>query len=450
MIVIHIARTKTSHRQTPPQTMPAFSSMVRWSLCVAGTVSFLASILMLKALENQYAAFPVQHRLASDHNATAHHGRESTEEVWPHAFIHIINTRFMQHQADLIDLARARLVLFETFCLKSILGQSLLMKDNDTPPLLWIIKTDPDLNPALVKELVSLIKPHPFIYLVASNTNYGIGVNPGGWRGSEAGKDVLQSHVHSGNMTLLRQAHASREKRAILETRLDADDGLHVRLLEAIQAEAYARLRYTPNMTQDRQEWMYWCHLNHLDWSPTPPFTGHSSEYGIFVPYRTAHACITAGITLGVSVGQEEKSIPRFMHHKLYQELGVNKTRATCGSDTCLHMMDKPILGAIRSRTATSAGMRGVKMKVDNEASEHAVSMDDSHLVTSLEKWFHVNISKMKKVNKYMQDNMYAIAADNLRGQCTQGHSCKNSTREVLEDLLAAAKNSTNTSVGVQ
>jgi len=411
-----------------------------------GSVSLLVSVVMLNVLENKYDDFPLQHRLASEHNATFSLNDTLPVPVtdWPLPFLHIVNTRFMQHQADLVDLARARLVLFETFCLNSILGQSILRKtQHDTPPFLWIIKTDPDLDESLVKELVSLIEPYPFIYLVASNANYGIGVNPGGWRGSEAGNDVLRSHVYSGNMTLLRQAHAARDTRAVLETRLDADDGLHVKLLEIIQVEAYAKLKYTRKTKQrGRQDWMYWCSLNHLDWSPTPPFITNTSEYGTFVPYKTSKACITAGITLGVSVGQQEKNIPRFMHHELYQELSVNKTRATCGGETCLHMMEKPILGAIRSRTATSAGMRNVKVLDADDAQmvKHAVPIGNAHLINALQQGFHVTIPNVVKVNRYMQDHVFAIAADNLRGQCTHGHSCKNSTREALEELIRVSK----------
>lgn len=275
--------------------------------------------------------------------------------------------------------------------------------------------------------------------------NYGIGVIPGGWRGSEAGQDVLQSKVYSGNMTLFRQAHEARELRAVLETRLDADDGLHVHLLEAIQAEARVRLRYSSKQ-RGRQEWMYWCCQNHLDWMPTPPFAAsNASEYGTFIPYRTAKSCITAGITLGISVGQEDKTVPRFMHHQLYQELSVNKTRATCGNDTCLHMMEKPILGAIRSRTATSAGMRNVKLmgiEEEDETSVHAVPIHSRQLIYALGRGFHVSVLDVVKVNRYLQDHVYAIAEDNLRGQCTHGHSCKNSTREALEELLHAAKSS--------
>lgn len=394
-----------------------------------GTISFLVSLFSLTILEEQCKDCLSQHRLASEHNATV-----ATSVEWPFPFIMIVNTRFMQQQANLIDLARARLILFETFCLNSMLSQTILTK-HEEHPFLWIIKTDPDLDESILKKLISLIEPYPFIYLVASNVNYGIGVTPGGWRGSQAGQDVLQSQVYSGNMTLLRQAHAARETRAVLETRLDADDGLHVQWLELIEAEAYERLRYKPDQS-GRQDWMYWCAVNHLDWSPAPPFVTNASEYGTFVPYKTSKGCITAGLTVAVSVGQDEDSIPRFMHHELYHELSEE---TSCGSsDTCLHMMTKPVLGAIRSRTATSAGMRNVKIM--NEDTKKHAQVPMRLLVTALQQGFHVTIADVIQVNQYMQDHVFEIAADNLRGQCTHGHSCKNETRKALDSILRQAK----------
>lgn len=409
----------------------SLSIYLRLSLCFMGSIFVIILVYMLTALEDLHVEFSA-------------HSLAATAKDWPHPFIHIVNTRFMQHQTDLIDLAKARIVLFETFCLGSMLGQSLL-QGFDTPPLLWIIKTDPDLDESLLNELISLLKPYSFIYLVASNVNYGIGINLGGWRGGEAGEDVLQSRVYTGNMTLFRQAHAARESHGVLETRLDADDGLHLHYLEMIQEEAMSRLQYTSNKSRrNKLRWMYWCAMHHLDWTPTPPFAAGNQfeDNGAFVPLRSSNRCITAGITLGISVGQNESSIPRFMHHELFYELRIDKKRATCNDDKCLHMIQKPLLGAIRSRTAASAGMRDVTMKKDEYAEKmgkFAVPLSSQHLSAALEKGFNVSVANTVRANRYLQEHVTAIAADNLRGQCTHGHSCKNSTREALEELLRAA-----------
>ena len=176
----------------------------------------------------------------------------------------------MQSQPDLIDLGRARLFLFERFCLPTVLGQTVLRRrpsDGDGPDLdpadfgengtvlweedrdpriLWIIKVDPDLHPSLLLDLVGLVRPYPNFYVVGSSVNFGVGIKSGGWRGGQAGDDVLSAaddgRVHAGDVNLLRRAHRFREERIVLETRLDADDGLNFLYLERTQLDAMAEL----------------------------------------------------------------------------------------------------------------------------------------------------------------------------------------------------------------
>lgn len=412
-----------------------FDVTLRGVLFCAGLLFILVSIHLVWTLEHQVD----EQTLLSLRNRMEPFADDIQDE-WPLPFVHVVNTRFMQHQADLVDLARARLVLFKAFCLRPMLEQSILQKDSAIPPFLWIIKTDPDLDPSVLREFISLVQSHPFIYVVGSNVNFGIGIKPGGWRGGEAGKDLLESSlVFTGDMTLLRRAHAARQARAVLETRLDADDGLHVKYLEAIQKEAFKRLRWSSSQTlQHRQNWMYWCALNRVDWTPTPPFVESANKYGAFLPRRSPQECITAGITLGISIEQEEAATPRYMHHKLYSELRANKHHPDCGNEKCLSMLQEPELAAIRSRTPTSAGMKGVS-KDEKEFADllrHSAPITDLQFRKALEQSFHIELAQVIEANLYVQEHLEQIAADNLRGQCTHGHSCKNSTKDALYALL--------------
>jgi hypothetical protein len=47
--------------------------------------------------------------------------------------VHVVSTRFQQHQPDLLHLGRARLALFEAFCLRT-------MKLQSSQQFLWIIR----------------------------------------------------------------------------------------------------------------------------------------------------------------------------------------------------------------------------------------------------------------------------------------------------------------------
>lgn len=378
---------------------------------------------------------------------SADRGASTTgDSHWPHPFIHILNTRFQQDQPNLTSLGRARLVLFETFCLNSIVGQTVLNKAKGIP-FLWILKVDPELHEDLLRDLIALVKPYDFIYVVASNVNFGVGQRQGGWRGGEAGSDVLSSTLYTGDRTRLEQAHSARETRAVLETRIDADDGLHLEYVERLQHEASRTLRWDRDQSHQRtQRWLYLCSLRSLDWNPTPQNDNVDphNQFGVFVARKSPHVCITPGITLGVSIGVQESELPRYGHFDLVQKLryGGAKKAVQCGAATrskCLHLLATPFIGAVRSRTPTSAGMRDVLLDDDRfEKRLHSLVTNNAALLTAvLRKDFHCRLDDVVRANRYVQAHAVDIAADNFRGQCTKGHSCKNSTKEALLSVIA-------------
>lgn len=179
--------------------------------------------------------------------------------------IHIIQTRFMQHQPNLLSLGQARLELFQTFCLPSL--QSQVNKN-----FLWIIRTDPNLHPTLRDKLVKLLKGHPNYILVGSN------YNPEGFdreedtfeqflRNSNRNGSNVMSQVLSGNVTLLRESFSRSQRGAILlETRLDADDGLHRDFVKTVQSEARHLAEEGEGL------WRIWCINYNIEWHPLDPF----------------------------------------------------------------------------------------------------------------------------------------------------------------------------------
>ena len=422
-------------------------------------------VLMLRIILSIGAVFTalslvMVHKLQgfNDNVGHLHHRRTSvsvdremphaTDSHWPHPFIHIVNTRFQQEQANLIALGRARLVLFETFCLNSLVGQTVLNKPQSSP-FLWILKVDPDLHEDLLRDLITLVEPYDFIYVVASNVNFGVGHQAGGWRGGEAGRDVLSSKLYSGNRTRLEQAHSAREMRAVLETRIDADDGLQLEYLEHLQVEALRKLRWAPDQTgRNAQRWIYMCSLRSIDWNPTPRTHNVDShnQFGVFVPKKSPHMCITPGITTGVSLGVLEGEVPRYGHFDLARNLRYSSSKEAvhCGTKSqgnCLHFLATPFFGAIRSRTPTSAGMRDILLDGDRfeKRLDSSVTNNATLLTAELRKDFHCRLADVVRANLHIQAHVVDIAADNLRGQCSKGHSCKNSTKEALLNLLLAS-----------
>ncbi len=202
--------------------------------------------------------------LREDAHATRHinnsqeHQRQSTSEVVYPRLIHILETRFMQNQPNLIELAKARLHLLQTICLPTVLHQTAW------GDFFWIIRTDPDLHPTIKSQLVAMLEEsgalvqldedgieHALTYVVGSNHNY-IVTNSTVISPSFRPFDIqaMLSTTLSNNQSLFAGKASDMQNLLneislprfsndiVLWTRLDADDGLNVRYMEYIQQQA--------------------------------------------------------------------------------------------------------------------------------------------------------------------------------------------------------------------
>jgi hypothetical protein len=91
-----------------------------WAITAAASLNISALFLSFNGLtlyptSTSPAAKPYRH-WSNDHNV-----------------VHVIQTRFQQHQPDLVHLGRARLALFKTFCLRTVSQQT-------SGQFLWIIR----------------------------------------------------------------------------------------------------------------------------------------------------------------------------------------------------------------------------------------------------------------------------------------------------------------------
>ena len=205
----------------------------------------------------------------------------SMSNPWSNPIIHIVTTRFMQGQAQLVHLTRARLELFETICLPSIIGQKIMTQylstiSNQTenrntksskntrnnssfidPPFIWIIKVDPSLDESSLSKMIELVYPFPNFFLIANDNKH----NPiGKWKEDLTKDRLLQGTVYSGDLMLLQRAHYFRNDKISLETRLDADDGLHQMYLKRTQEYALNSLKLRRNSSnENKADWKAWC-----------------------------------------------------------------------------------------------------------------------------------------------------------------------------------------------
>lgn len=365
--------------------------------------------------------------------------------------IHIVKTRFMQEQGNLTALGAARLALFRVFCLPT-------MRRQTTQNFLWIIKTDPHLHYSIRSQLVAAVRRMPNAYVVASNTNFRVNEKfPGGWRDGAEAADLVRSVVYTGDRRRLEEAMALHDTFPVLETRLDADDGLHTRFLETVQSTAAAQWRKHP----DSLRWMYWCSRRHMEWHWMDPLVARSAAestaaavtnlsssltdmiytYGALQGVTHSKLCITPGITTGYAVGTRETAVPVFAHDELVKKIkGADGDVAMqgCGlprTADCLQFIEAFVFEAIRSRSPTSAGMLNVQADLSRV---HDTWWVNYAFWNMLHESFGLHRESLRWMSAYLTDHLIDIARDNLLGQCTTGHSCKESAKTDLERLVAS------------
>lgn len=137
--------------------------------------------------------------------------------------LHILRSRYQQGQPQFVTLGWARLALFRDFCLPSVIGQT-------TDNFIWLIYADPDLDGDLLDATIQLLRPYRRFFLIKSLSNVL-------WKGGQPAA-IGNGTVYTGDRKLLEYSMARRNHVPILETRLDADDGLHKSMLEDIQKRA--------------------------------------------------------------------------------------------------------------------------------------------------------------------------------------------------------------------
>lgn len=371
----------------------------------------------------------------------------------------------MQEQAHLHALGEARYRLFVEFCLPSMVHQS-------SQDFLWIIKIDPDLSPDLLGRLIQSVQQATSstgharnnIYLVASRRNFRTHPKyPGAWRDGAALEDLYQSRIYTGDVRLLQTSMALVPHKLLLETRLDADDGLHMDYLMEIQQQAISL--WSPGQQGDDDDdnnghnpksttptWMYWCARRNLEWHWVPPKDSNivqNVDYraGALTPIVHEKLCVTPGITTAFPVGTREADVPILPHDKLVTHIGdfscgmsddSAPKDASSFSSPCLRFVEHHTFEAVRSRTPTSTGM--LEVVLSRQELLRASKTQDI-LQDVLEEDFGIQMDgdHLASLNEYLTNHLVEIARDNLQGQCKTGHSCKESAKKALKELIGVS-----------
>lgn len=426
------------------------------SLCLFGSIdtTLSPSLLLLTdnpALRHLSPTFP------SDAAATIQHVERLFS--WENEFdvVHILQTRFMQMQPDLVHLGRARLAMFRTICLRSLQRQT-------SQQFLWLIRTDPELNPELRESLVALVKDVPNIILLASNKY------PDGFRYLSLEEDITS--IWSGSAELLQSYHAASQTRVVLESRLDADDGLASNYMETIQRRAAATMLVqrqqqttvvAATASAKAKAWRVWCVDSLIEWqyfstwqrddksSLSSSNTTNTLDDGALWIDHSKDLCVSTGLTWGYQAESRPSDRIVAVHHKILSHIpsceqqqhqqGFNDSN----TNNCVERVQPSGPAAIRARTPTSAGMKDVSMtppqkKLPNneKLQQQWKGMQDA-LWRDVSILFGIQGNEIHAMRATLEQHLPEIVADALSGQCIKGGvpgTCKKQSSTQLRSLL--------------
>lgn len=344
--------------------------------------------------------------------------------------VHVVRTRFMQFQPKLVHLARARLNLFRVFCLPLIRDRK-----GDDDSFLWTIRVDPDLDQETMSELLGLLQDNkdvasPRIIVIASNENpHFVHEEPSLETLLWGSLELWQSYYDAAMRNI-----------TVLETRLDADDGLSGAFVREIQQHVH---RNPPAAGVPR----VYCVRTHLEWEQEPlqSSLADSGTEGVLLGLRT-RICVTPGLTYVYPPGSlfngAADRLPAKHHH-------IHHTLPRCSDsvkEACLVRLTGPgdVPLAIRARSITSAGMmRVVHGNIPKTARSPELQENAWHYLMPQ---FGLTRDSVRAVKMYLEGpEKNSIVKEALEGQCTAGHSCKTGSKLALEELLrlASAANET-------
>ena len=197
---------------------------------------------------------------------------------------------------------------------------------------------------------------------------------------------------------------------------------------------------------------IYFLIRTQLEWQPTK--SDNKDLYGSFNQQRQKNFCTTPGLSRGLAIGDVTVKLPSYAHNKLVKNV---RSHSKCGLKNrkhCLRFVSIPTSNAaIRARTITSVGMDHINVNLaiiqeksgevywdqDTNSKSQQVSIDVMQMQDPWKRLmedFVIDLKSISTANRYLLVNAKNIAEDNLKGQCTRGHSCKDSAKYLLRKVI--------------
>ena len=293
---------------------------------------------------------------ASSTSQSSFHLYDHSHGLWQNEYnvVHVVHTRFMQHQASLQHLAAGRLQLFHTFTLPSMMQQT-------TKQFLWIIWIDPQLDGPVLDRLLSLVARVPNALLVAANDH-----------GTRTTADLrslynippsdVKTFVREGSAQLLLDYHAAAQNRLLVESRVDADDAVHQKFVESVQQHA---AKGVGQETENEHAIQVLCPEHHVEWHYYKR-DDEDNPHGHLTHYHNQQICINSGLSVAYHIHATHKQL-EFMDSNQYNN--VQQKIPICGDDA------QELIG-----TSSTSSLRGGAKAQDQEAkmaSRHTKMIQD-------------------------------------------------------------------------
>ena len=340
----------------------------------------------------------------------------SRRVVWPlrgtgRTYVHIVGTRFCLKQGHNAALVEARLLLFERICVPTMAQQS-------TNRFVWLVIVDETLAPRHRRRLTTLLAAHrgPKDFRVVSLDR------------ETANRDLRAQGHHAYGLARLRQPSIVADY--VLTTVLDADDGLPYQALRTIReqvADAVRRVQRNATLLEHKLVAVA-CYTAALNWQPSTRRPAGALNL------HNESMCITPGLTRVVPFSQ-----PMALGNSSSSNHALLKSRwpgaKTCTQRSPRHSGTRSAAAIpIRSRTATSNGMRDVVRAADVPAS------DIYRWRPTLLAQFNITTGDLKATNKGLTLNEAAIARAQMRSNCHDGWSCKEVALARLREMSRGAR----------
>jgi len=343
------------------------------------------------------------------------------------SIVQFIITPYQQGQSYLPTLGHARMELFKTFTLPSMIlnREDGISYNSPNGGFLWIIRTDPKLTKDLRDEMVELLKPYPNFFLITSTEKVNKLLNS--WLNTSEIDEMVANpeRILTGDSMImgntLRKIRGGYRDTHVTETRIDSDDGMNKKYLRSVRERIGKN--FEAGQTSKRRgvdhngevllpTWMFFCAASHVQWFPDEfSRSDYPSEKDAVLSRLgrlegdggdKGQSCVTPGLTIAIRAGtygginEGSPNVPVGLkdHQRLTHDLkkktriGTEEEKKAIGCGLkkpteCLVFLGKKSninasdwfkyhgsfgIAVIRARALSSAGMKDIHTNTETTA----------------------------------------------------------------------------------